>query len=200
MKKKIHKTVQNNCKPNIEGKIFSFQGIINRYKSIYQKDNELTFYKNLPNLMTTIENAAHAKMGNGKRHPHQYRLKGEALNEVFVSLTDSIELIKPAQSFEELFEIINKSILKIVGIGELMVYDTALRVGAFLGLHPEKVYLHRGAKQGAKSLGIGKGKRAVEVSEFPKEFHGLRAYEIEDCLCIYKEHLALIMKAQNKEH
>ena len=70
-----------------------------------------------------------------------------------------------------------------------MVYDTALRIGAKLGLEPEVVYLHRGARSGMKALGLGAGRLFVEVYELPHELRSLRPHEIEDCVCIYKTKL-----------
>ena len=39
-------------------------------------------------------------------------------------------------------------------MGELVVYDTALRIGARFGLEPEKVYVHRGTREGVRKLGL----------------------------------------------
>jgi len=73
--------------------------------------------------------------------------------------------------------------------GELTVYDTALRIGAYLRIEPEKVFLHRGTRDGAKALGFKGGKRSIRLDELPKAFHGLKPYQIEDCLCIYAKAL-----------
>jgi hypothetical protein len=75
-------------------------------------------------------------------------------------------------------------------VGELMVYDTALRIGAFLKLEPVSVYLHAGTKTGAKALGLTvSGKKNINVTDLPKEFRKLKPHEIEDCLCIYKDNI-----------
>ena len=76
-------------------------------------------------------------------------------------------------------------------IGALALYDIALRIGAFLGREPELVYLHAGARTGARALGLScRGRHALAPNEFPKEFARLLPCEIEDCLCIYKIDLA----------
>ena len=60
---------------------------------------------------------------------------------------------------------------QIKGIGELTIYDTALRIGFYLDIYPDKVYLHAGTREGAKRL-IGedkvKNKKYLEMSELPK--------------------------------
>lgn len=80
-------------------------------------------------------------------------------------------------------------LIRIKGIGDLTVYDTAVRIGYSFGLHPEKVYIHRGAKTGAKNL-LGRkavhGRKFLYMHELPIEFQSLTPMEVENCLCIYK--------------
>jgi predicted kinase len=75
-------------------------------------------------------------------------------------------------------------------IGELYVYDTALRIGAKLNLFPARVYLHAGTRQGARALGLDARADALDMADLPREFHVLKPYEVEDVLCIFKSELA----------
>lgn len=78
---------------------------------------------------------------------------------------------------------------KIPRIGPLAVYDTALRLAAFRGILPDRVHLHSGTLEGAKNLGLNlREKKSLAMSDLPSEFRKLKAYEVENCLCIYKEH------------
>lgn len=77
---------------------------------------------------------------------------------------------------------------KIVGLGELYFYDTALRIGAYLNLHPEKVYLHRGTRIGAKKLGFDWKKESLDPAIFPEPLKPLKPLEIDYFLCIYKKY------------
>ena len=52
-------------------------------------------------------------------------------------------------------------------IGELAVYDTALRIGARFGLEPEKVYVHAGTRDGAHALGFDRRLAVIEMDELP---------------------------------
>jgi hypothetical protein len=70
-----------------------------------------------------------------------------------------------------------------------MVYDTALRIGAYLHLKPELVYLHAGTRIGARNLGFDSSAEFIATRNFPDEFRCLSASEIEDVLCIYKDEL-----------
>ena len=52
------------------------------------------------------------------------------------------------------------------GIGSLTVYDTATRIGAFLKLEPDRVYLHAGTRDGARALGFDQ-RDSLSASELP---------------------------------
>ena len=108
--------------------------------------------------------------------------------------------------FDVLHDVVNetidhmKSIGQIEGIGPLTIYDTALRLGAFRGVLPDRVYLHAGTLKGVKNLGLIVGtKKSLAMSELPPEFRKLEAYEVENCLCIYKDHFTLAMGRQKRK-
>ena len=103
--------------------------------------------------------------------------------------------VKSATTFEEVFRRVQDAIGDIRGIGDLAVYDVSLRIGALLGLAPERVYLQGGARHGARALGIQSRERALPVNAFPPEFRRLHAWEIENLLCIYKRKLGQARRA-----
>jgi len=84
---------------------------------------------------------------------------------------------------------VERAIRGIDGIGALMVYDTALRLGAFLQLEPDLVYLHAGTRDGAAALGVDRSRETVRAEELPAALQALHPHEIEDCLCIFKAQL-----------
>jgi hypothetical protein len=75
-------------------------------------------------------------------------------------------------------------------MGELVVYDTALRIGARFGLEPEKVYVHRGTRDGVRKLGLDARRETIEMDELPAPIRRLTPREAEDFLCIYKDTLS----------
>jgi hypothetical protein len=79
------------------------------------------------------------------------------------------------------------SLLAIHGIGALMIYDIAHRIGAYFGKAPSLVYLHQGTKEGAAILGFNC--ETLDPAVLPAPFSKLTPAEIEDCLCIYKDEL-----------
>ena len=148
---------------------------------------ELDYFRILPTDEDAVSKAALAQLPSGKRHSHQYRVPTAALQESRRRLLDNLPALRKASSFEELFELVEAMVRPIHWIGELAVYDTALRVGARFGLEPAKVYLHRGTRDGAKALGLAHRAKAIELAELPAELRTLTAGEIEDVLCIYKD-------------
>jgi hypothetical protein len=104
------------------------------------------------------------------------------------ALLSKLREIEACGSFDELLTLIEASTSRIHRFGELAAYDTALRIGAWLKLSPEVVYLHAGTRKGATSLGLGRGMRYVAMSELPIELRQLSPDQIEDILCIFKDH------------
>jgi len=147
---------------------------------------ELGWFRQQPTLSAAIEYAALATNSRGKRYSHQRRLRKATLEKARHVLLHNSKAIAQSRSFDDLFALIDKMLGPISGIGELYVYDTSLRVGAKLGLLPEKVYLHAGTRVGAQTLGADHKAKTLEVSALPLEFRQLEPHEIEDVLCIFK--------------
>jgi hypothetical protein len=60
--------------------------------------------------------------------------------------------IEACKSFGDLLKLIELYTADICGFGKLAVYDTACRIGVYLGLSPEVVYLHAGTTESAKPI------------------------------------------------
>jgi len=166
-----------------------FEGVVHRFVIEHRARTarELRFYQIQPDFRRVIEVAALAQLPSGKRHPHQRRIPKAVLEEARDRLLSAD--LQRCTSFGELFDVVAHEIASIRGIGELTVYDVALHIGAFLGLEPEVVYLHRGTREGAKAIGVGTRQKTIRVENLPEPFHILTPAEIEDCLCIYKDEL-----------
>lgn len=141
-----------------------------------------------PTFEATVRRAALGLTAEGKVHSHQRRVG--ARHDWAEHLLAYLDLLR-AETFEALFRVTNS--LKIPGINEMTVYDTAYRIGAKLGLEPRLVYLHRGTRDGAVLLGFSNKRPHLEPDELPPAFRALRPYEIEDCLCMYEDDIARIV-------
>jgi hypothetical protein len=151
--------------------------------------DELDWFRQQPTLQSAIEFAALATDKRGKRYAHQRRLKKTSLERARQVLLTNAVAIGKSRSFDDLFALIDAMLEPIEGIGELYVYDTALRIGARLNLLPTKVYLHAGTRKGARALGFDGKVQALEVTALPSDLHVLDPHEIEDVLCIFEDKL-----------
>jgi hypothetical protein len=97
------------------------------------------------------------------------------------------EQIAAATSFAQLLSILDEA--KPRGVGELTIYDTAVRIGYGQNLKPEVVYLHAGTRKGARRLQLDVRRPFIPHTEIPKELDGLSPAEIEDVLCTYARFL-----------
>ncbi len=183
----LQKTGKKCCKYP-EGSLNSHKAIVDAYVDDYQgllgdmlsKFGELSY-------VDAVRYASRGQTTDGERHPHQWRLKMSTLAEVERLLT-SMDL-RQYRDFVSLHEAIADRLGRCSGVGPLMKYDTALRIGANLGVFPEQVYLHSGTSAGAKALGFSVEDSPIERSRLPKAFHSLEPHELEDCLCIFKDQL-----------
>jgi len=155
---------------------------LNFYRSSKQ-DDWLFDCKN-SDFENCIRMAATARNLLEKKHPHQYRIKNEILELFAEKLLLNKNKILSVKDFDKLYVEVEK--LKIKGIGALTIYDTAHRIGRYLNVSPQKVYLHRGARIGAEKLLKRKIKsRTIGKIEFPM-FLDFTCEEIEDILCLSK--------------
>lgn len=156
---------------------------------------QLAYFGSLQ-VAQAISQAARGEYPTGQRHPHQYRVRLDALLESERRLRTCESELVSVESFDKLINLIGSIIQSIPGIGELAVYDVSIRIGAHLGIEPSEVYLHRGTRLGAASLGLDTRRASVSQSQLPPDFEKLTAAEIEDLLCIYKEELRLAARGE----
>lgn len=140
---------------------------------------------NQPSLHIAIEVAAIAQDDCGKRYDHQWRIRRTAMVEARKRLVAAQTEIAGVESFLALLALVERLLLPIPGIGELYCYDSAARIGAYLGIHPDRVYLHRGTRAGARALRLPHTRPWLLLSEVPEQLSGRSAREVENILCIY---------------
>jgi hypothetical protein len=167
-----------------------FGTIARQYKAMRKKypDRHIDYCVQQKNLADAIEVAAKAIDDQNKIHSHQRRVGKIKLKTFAEQLKEKEPEIKKATTFDDLLSIIED--VKCDGIADLTKYDTATRIGAYLNLFPDKIYLHTGTRLGAKNLlGNINSRKFITVDELPKEFlnYDLTASEFEDILCIFKD-------------
>ncbi|MBI5283457.1 MAG: hypothetical protein HY874_00040 [Chloroflexi bacterium] len=164
------------------------EGLVDDYLRDYAEAHgeELAWYRTMP-LPEAVRVAALSCTSKGKRHPHQRRLALEALM-AGARILAAIP-VQRVGSFDDLHRLVAVVSRQVPGLGPVWSYDVAQRIGAKLGLEPERVYVHAGTAVGAVNLGLG-DRETIEVKELPREIRRLRPWQVEDFLCIYAEQIA----------
>jgi hypothetical protein len=148
----------------------------------------LDYFTKLTSLDDAIRFACHGK--EGKIHGHQHLVGKEKLEQARKTLQRHADEITSCESFKKLLTLVEDRTSGIDGFGVLAVYDTSLRLGVYLGIWPEVVYLHAGTKKGCKALGVVTKGGTVEIEKLPKPVRRLEPYQAEDFLCIFKDAFA----------
>lgn len=144
-------------------------------------------WEEMPDLASAIHHAALARTADGKCEHHQRRIGLKRLMPFERALQERRRAIAVCRSFDALLRLIDEA--RTAGVGDLAVYDTAVRIGRYLGLAPQRVYLHAGTRAGAKALGLDTSRGVLERDELPVPLRRLACDAAEDFLCIYKDEL-----------
>ena len=181
-------------------------------------DKYLGFYKELPNLTEVIVHASDGifKITNKGieyfiRHNHQevftdkygnqrgvtYQISKQVRDNLIKRTNDIVKAI----TFDEIYDIVSEC--KVRGFGELSIYDTSIRIASKLGIEPDKVYLHAGARKGVEileekgylELGSSK-KKYIEIKNMPKPMQALKAAESEHLLCSMKDSMIYLEESK----
>jgi len=179
----------------------SFAEIVAHYvaENRPKAENERRWFRIQRKIHDAVRLAGLASGPNGKRFRHQYRIPRRVLEKASRALLRNLRRLGHSPSFEYLLEQVQDIIARIPGIGPLTVYDTALRIGARLGLSPKQVYLHAGTLHGAAALGLEGNRTLVSLSDLPPPLDQLTAEEAEDVLCIYAADLARLQGPQSSK-
>lgn len=164
--------------------------IIQRYKINHRPRKEIEFdwFRQQPSFEDAVINASSARNERGKRYSHQARITRKCIKEAGNLLLEKCDELKSCSSFHDLWLLVRGILEPIHGAGELYIYDTSLRLGASLGLFPDRVYLHAGTRKGAKAFGLISDRGDwINQRELPGALRELPPYEVEDILCIYKD-------------
>jgi hypothetical protein len=172
------------------GGMMNWETIIRDYHSQHHTDKqkELNQFRKQTLLEAVVVSATRAKDEDGKHYSHQNKIRREAYPVAKRLLLERLDELQDCKSFHELWLLIKETFEPVSGLGELYIYDISLRIGAFLKLLPDRVYLHRGTRTGAKAFGIvSRNREWIEAEELPRPLRELPSHEVEDILCIYKD-------------
>jgi hypothetical protein len=171
--------------------------IIKHYKLKSRKpiDSHILFCKAQKSLKEAIEVAGRSIDENNRIHFHQRRVEKSELNRLAEGLLLHEESMKLAKDFDEIYEIVNA--VKNEYITEITVYDVAQRIGAYMNIFPDKIYLQSGTRIGAENLlGHLGDKKYLLREDLPIPFQrpDFTLEDIEDMLFQYKDEFEYCVK------
>ena len=177
------------CRPRKRPPYRDLDEIVQEYIDNCREDarKELEWFAEAGNLRAAIRKAARSVQENGKRHPHQYRIPAELLEGFEKELVARESKLASGKSFDDLMKTGSEAAAEIWKRPRLTLYDVVSRIAFFRKMKPNKIYLHAGVREGAKALNVDDKLPFISHADLPRPFRRLGAYEIEDCLCIYKE-------------
>jgi len=142
------------------------------------------------NIEEVIRVAVRSRDKTGKMNPHQYRVPKTAYGEFTEALLQAREKLINATNFDQIFSIVENEAAKVCGAGEMLIYDTAFRIGKWRKIYPQKIYLHAGTRKGIEGLMKRKiSNYYIQKDELPPPFNTckLECWQLEDFFCINKE-------------
>jgi hypothetical protein len=181
---------------NLDAIVRDFQW---RYVDRKKTDQVIAFCGEAPDLPTAVRRAVEARDANGKHHNHQSKVNIDARRLFGRRIVRAAQAGRiPLDDFDAMHDWMDDH--KPVGIGPVTVYDTAVRVAAFVGIEPKSVYMHAGVQQGFRTL-LGamtwctmtsaryqaQDFKRVDVGLFPPPLCHMKADDVEDILCTYRE-------------
>lgn len=117
-----------------------------------RRDTVVTRCDNAVTLQSAVWLATDSIKADGKHHNHQVKVRKSARDELAEILLrrENKLAMRSCKTFHQLWNVVDT--VKPWGIGPLTVYDVATRIGAYLDLEPEYLYLHTGARAGLIAL------------------------------------------------
>lgn len=170
--------------------------IVDEFKRTYEErfgdghhDPVVEFTREAHDLLTAIKRACEGRRRDGKMFSKGSCVRAESRKVILERLLEEgqMEMMAAAGSFEDIYDTVK--INAPWGIGPMMIYNIAERIGAYRNIYPERyVYLHAGPMKGWRRM-MGKSERRfrVPVEEIPHQLRSLKPHDVEDFLCEFRD-------------
>ncbi|ATC30998.1 hypothetical protein CA606_00785 [Caulobacter vibrioides] len=150
-------------------------------------DQALTFEQAIRRAMFKLE-------GDGRRDGHQRSYSVADLAAMGARLTTHSLALKAAHDFDTLLTAVELGLGLAPRRSPLLVYDVAHRLGCYLKIPPQYVYLHAGPRVGAERLkaGLGRYRRLdpADPAQLPTSLRmRLAPNQMENFLCVARRAL-----------
>ena len=163
-----------------------------RHTALPELEREIAFHARLTDDRQAIAAAATWRGARGRVHPRQRRMPREVKARAGAALQEL--RLEGVASFEQCLGRVNATIGGVHGVGEVAVYDVALRLAAGRGLLPSRVRLHAATRECARLLGADPGRaRWLPVEAFPVPLRDFSPWALERFLGFAREELEALL-------
>lgn len=177
-----------------------------RYVNTGRGDPALPWTLKANNFEEMLYRAVMSRGEDGKKWHHQGRVWDRnlivyeaTLNKPFYRkwIFDTAE----SGAFWDLYLCCKHAADETPGIGIVTTYDVAARIGAWLGLEPEHLYVHAGVTEGARALGItwSRGTWCVDREQLPEFFRDKNLDIVESFLCGYRSEIERVVALKKRK-
>jgi hypothetical protein len=181
------------CPEGGNPEIDSLEKIVNCF---WQKHQDLAverdYYEGLESLADAIDEAAQALGDENLDYDQPDVIPAPVLDEARQRLLASVQELSECDSFESLFDRVQQALDGLDGLTPALRYLTALRIGLQAGLHPEKIYLAAGARDGGSALiALDDAQATLSRDQLPRIFQhpDLTTEDVQSCLAICRNQL-----------
>lgn len=138
-------------------------------------------------ISQAIARAVSSVDANNKQHHHSFSISEHAMDNCFVKLIAQDDSLIRSINFHDLYKKVKRVLKDVNGIDDVYIYDIAVRIGSYLGLEPERIYLHSGVAVGAAKLGLIEFPESLEYNQMPEALKAMTPDMIEDFLCCMRK-------------
>ena len=176
-----------------------------RYVERKKTDQVIEYCRQAEHWDTAVQRAVEARDADGKHHNHQSKVDITARRLFGRRIVNRAKRgHMPVDNFDEFHDYLHH--IRPYGIGPVTVYDVAVRIGAYLGIEPQSVYMHAGVRQGFKAMAEAMDRATTEgdavhyiqdprwrradripIDAFQRPLNKMRADDVEDILCTYRQ-------------
>lgn len=171
----------------------SLEKVVNCFWQNHQElAAERAYFEGLGSLSLAIDEAAEALGDENLGYDRPDAIPAVVLNEARARLARAESDLACAAGFEPLHERVREALDGLEGISPGLVYLTALRIGLQAGLHPERIYLDDGAREGSAALvDLGADQSCLSRERLPRIFQHpeLSTADVQSCLTICRHQL-----------
>jgi hypothetical protein len=207
------------CGGGKHGPFNSWAELVQHWKGSRSREEELKEherFRRIASLGEAIKIAGLSRDEKGNLYSHQWKPGGRWPQKLEIAARalaakSNADLLRQCSTFAKLHMAVGIIVNEMAGAFEdspLYVYDVSVRIVAHLGRDlpgtspatnpywPDRVYLHRGTREGAQVLQEYKvliiSGDTLEMSDLPTELQQLDPWEVESILCDYADDIRLM--------